>query len=85
MALSETIEYDKIQVVGQYKHVEVRKASVIKKDDVEITRSFERYVLEPDHDISEQPTEVKDICNLVWTDNIKEEWKKYKIASAETY
>ena len=85
MALSETIEYDKIQVVGQYKHVEVRKASVIKKDDVEITRSFERYVLEPDHDISAQPTEVKDICNLVWTDSIKEEWKKYKVASSQTY
>ena len=47
MALTETIEYDKIEVVGQYKHVQVRKATVIKKDGVEITRSFERFVLEP--------------------------------------
>ena len=47
MALSESIEYDKIEVVGQYKHVQVRKATVIKKDDVEITRSFERFVLDP--------------------------------------
>ena len=47
MALTETIEYDKIEVVGQYKHVQVRKASVIKKDGTELTRSFERFVLDP--------------------------------------
>ena len=47
MALSESIEYDKIEVVGQYKHVQVRKATVIKKDDTELTRSFERFVLDP--------------------------------------
>ena len=47
MALTETIEYDKIEVVGQYKHVQVRKATVIKKDGTEITRSFERFVLDP--------------------------------------
>ena len=47
MALTETIEYDKIEVVGQYKNVQVRKATVIKKDDVELTRSFERFVLQP--------------------------------------
>ena len=45
MALTETIEYDKIEVVGQYKNVQVRKATVIKKDGVELTRTFERYVL----------------------------------------
>ena len=47
MALTESIEYDKIEVVGQYKDVQVRKATVIKKDDVELTRSFERFVLDP--------------------------------------
>ena len=47
MALSESIEYDKIEVVGQYKHVQVRKATVIKKDDVELTRSFHRFVFNP--------------------------------------
>ena len=47
MALSESIEYDKIEFVGVYKHVQVRKATVIKKDDVELTRSFERFVLDP--------------------------------------
>ena len=45
MALTESIEYDKIEVIGQYKAVQVRKATVIKKDDVELTRSFERYTL----------------------------------------
>ena len=47
MALTESIEYDKIEVVGQYKHVQVRKATVIKKDGAELTRSFERFVLNP--------------------------------------
>ena len=47
MALTESIEYDKIEIVGQYKAVQVRKATVIKKDDVELTRSFERFVLDP--------------------------------------
>ena len=46
MALTESIEYDKIEVVTQYKHVQVRKATVIKKDGVELTRSFERFVLD---------------------------------------
>ena len=45
MALSESIEYDKIEVVGPYKHVQVRKATVIKKDGTELTRSFERFML----------------------------------------
>ena len=47
MALTESIEYDKIEVVGTYKLVQVRKATVIKKDDVELTRSFSRFVLDP--------------------------------------
>ena len=47
MALTESIEYDKIEVVGTYKHVQVRKATVIKRDDAEISRSFERFVLNP--------------------------------------
>ena len=47
MALTESIEYDKIEVVSAYKNVQVRKATVIKKDGSEITRSFERFVLDP--------------------------------------
>ena len=85
MALSESIEYDKIEIVGSYKNVQVRKATVIKKDGVELTRAFERYVLDPgtlddsdnlvDTDLSGQPTEVSAICNAVWTDDVKAAWK----------
>ena len=47
MALTETIEYDKIEVVGQYKAVQVRKATVVKKDGTELAKSFNRFVLHP--------------------------------------
>ena len=76
MALTESIEYDKIEVVGQYRHVQVRKATVIKKDGVELTRSFMRFVLEPgtidesnnlvDEPLTKEPDGVTDI-----TDEIK--------------
>ena len=47
MALEEVIEYDKIEIVGKHKIVQVRRASVIKKDGEELTRSFQRYILNP--------------------------------------
>ena len=75
MALTETIEYDKIEVVGQYKHVQVRKATVIKKDGKELTRSFERIVLDPgtldssdnlvDNPLSKEPDGTTDIADEV--------------------
>ncbi len=84
MALSESIEYDKIEVVGQYKAVQVRKATVIKKDGNELTRSFERYVLTPDMDLSQrsEPNEVVAICNAVWTQEVKDAWKAYQESSS---
>ena len=91
MALSESIEYDKIEVVGQYKAVQVRKATVIKKDGKELTRSFERYVLQAgtldgndelvDTDLSAEPAEVSAICNAVWTTDVKAAWKAKLIAN----
>jgi len=77
MALTESTEYDKIEIVTQYKNVQVRKATVIKKDGKELTRSFERYVLDPDADVSKEPAEVKAVCDAVWTDEIKAAWKTY--------
>ena len=76
MALTETIEYDKIEVVGQFKHVQVRKATVIKKDGTEITRSFERFVLDPgtldhetdnlvDNPLTKEPDGTTDIADEV--------------------
>ena len=76
MALAESIEYDKIEVVGQYKNVQVRKKNVIKKDGVEIASTFERYTLNPDEDVSKEPAEVKAVCDAVWTDAVKDAWKK---------
>jgi len=78
MALSESIEYDKIEVVGQYKNVQVRKATIIKKDNKELTRSFERYTLNPDSDVSKEPAEVKAVCDAVWTDEVKKSWKTFQ-------
>ena len=81
MALTESIEYDKIEVVSEYKHVQVRKATVIKKDGKELTRSFHRYVLSAgtlddsdnlvDTDLSAEPAEVSAICNAAWTTDVK--------------
>ena len=84
MALSESIEYDKIEVVGQYKAVQVRKATVIKKDGTELTRAYERYVLHPDTDLSQrsEPNEVVAICNAVWTQEVKDAWKAYQESSS---
>ncbi len=75
MALSESIEYDKIEVVGEYKHVQIRKATVIKKDGVELTRTYERFVLQPgeldesdnlvDNPLSKEPDGVTDIVDEV--------------------
>ena len=75
MALSESIEYDKIEIVGQYKQVQVRKATVIKKDGVELTRSFNRFVLDPgtldesdnlvDNPLTKEPDGVTDIADEV--------------------
>ena len=90
MALAESIEYDKIEVVGSYKHVQVRKATVIKKDGVELTRAFERYALDPgildasdnlvDTDLSGEPAEVSAICTAAWTTDVKAAWKAKLIA-----
>ena len=75
MALSESIEYDKIEIVGQYRHVHVRKATVIKKDGTELTRSFERFVLNPgtldssdnlvDNPLTKEPDGTTDIIDEV--------------------
>ena len=90
MALTESIEYDKIEVVGIYKLVQVRKATVIKKDGEELTRSYFRYTLNAgtldasdnlvDTDLSGEPAEVSAICTAVWTTDVKAAWKAKLIA-----
>ena len=75
MALTESIEYDKIEVVGTYKHVQIRKATVIKKDGVELARSFNRFILDPgtldesdnlvDNPLTKEPDGTTDITDEV--------------------
>jgi len=94
MALTESIEYDKIEVVTNYRHVQVRKATVIKKDGVELTRSFDRYCLHcgtldssdnfVDTDLSAEPAEVSAVCTAVWTQSVKDAWKAVLIADKST-
>ena len=71
MALTEETVQDKIEIVGDYKHVQVRTATVIKRDDVEISRSFHRHVVAPNSDITGESTEVQAICAAVHTDAVK--------------
>ena len=71
MALTETTEQDKIEIVGEFKVVQVRTATVIKRDGEEISRSFHRHTVAPDADISGESTEVQAICAVVHTDAIK--------------
>ena len=90
MALTKTIEYDSITVTQPYSAVGVRKATVIKEDGVELSRSFERYFLTPgnldasdnlvDTDLSAQPASVVAICNAAWTADAKASWKAKLIA-----
>ena len=91
MALTESIEYDKIEVVGEFSAVQVRKKNVIKKDGVEIASNFERYALQcgtldssdnlVDTDISAEPAKVQSICNAVWTTDVKTAFKAKLIAA----
>ena len=92
MALTERFENDKIEVVGQHKAVQVRRATVIERDGVEINRSFHRHVLHPgtlgesdalvDTDISGEDADVQAICTAAWTDAVKEAWRLKLVADA---
>ena len=91
MALTERFENDKIEVVGTYKAVQVRKATIIEKDGVELTRSFNRHTLNcgtidesdnfVDTDISGEDADVQAICNAAWTQAVKDAYKAFLIAN----
>ena len=90
MALTETKENDKIEVVSKW-NIQVREATVIKKDGTELTRSFHRKVLNPgtldasdnlvDTDISGEDADVQAICNAAWTTQVKADYKAFLIAN----
>ena len=90
MALTETTENDRIEVVNKW-NVGVRKATIIKKDDAEVARSFHRKVLTPgkldasnnlvDTDISKEDADVQALCNAAWTTQVKADYKAFLIAN----
>ena len=71
MALTEATLQDKIEVVGPYRHIQIRTAVVISRDGVEISRSFSRHVVGPLDDITGESAEVQAICAAVHTDEVK--------------
>ena len=90
MALTKTIENDKIEVVNKW-NVQVRTATVIKEDGTELNSSFHRHILVPgtlvasdnlvDTDISGEDADVQAICNAAWTTQVKADYKAFLIAN----
>ena len=90
MALTETTENDRIEVVNKW-NIQVRNATIIKKDDEEVARSFHRKVLTPgkldasnnlvDTDISKEDADVQAVCNAAWTTHVKADYKAFLIAN----
>ena len=90
MAITKTLENDKIEVVNRW-NIQVRTASIIKEDGVELTRSFHRKVLKPgtldasdnlvDTNISGEDADVQAICNAAWTTQVKADFKAFLIAN----
>ena len=77
MAITKELIEDKIEVVGDYKTIQVRTATVIKEDGVELSRSFHRHVVQCIDDISGESTEVQGIGNAVWTDGLKADYQNF--------
>ena len=78
MAITKETVIDKIEVVGDYKAVQVRTATVIKEDGKELSRSFHRHALTPDADITNEHEDVKKVCNAVWTQEVKDAYATFK-------
>ena len=84
MALTEETVQDKIEIVSEQKMIQVRTATVIKLDGVEISRGFSRHVVAPDADITGESTEVKAICAVVHTDAVKAAYAAHLAAQENT-
>ena len=77
MALSKEIVQDKIEVVGDFKHIQVRTATVIKEDGVELSRSFQRHVVSPNDDSTNESADVKAMVAQFHTDEIKKAYSDH--------
>ncbi len=81
MELTEHTSIDQIEIVGGW-NIQIRQATVITKNGEQVSRTFHRWVLTPDSDISGQEQKVKDICNAAWTDEVKSAYKTFKAEQA---
>jgi hypothetical protein len=77
MALTESTSIDQIEVVNDW-NIQVRQATIIERDGEFVSRTFHRWVLTPDSDISDQEQKVKDICNAAWTNEVKAAYETFK-------
>tara|TARA_Y100001951_G_C11118255_1_gene171329 strand:+ start:129 stop:383 length:255 start_codon:yes stop_codon:yes gene_type:complete len=77
MAITKRTEQDKIEVVGEFKHIQVRTATIIEEDGVELSRSFHRHVIAPDSDSSGESADVKAMVAQFHTDSVKAAYKKH--------
>ena len=80
MALTEETVQDKIEIVSEHKMIQIRTATVIKRDGTEISRSFSRHVVAPNDDITGESTEVQAICNAVHTQAVKDAYAAHLAA-----
>ena len=81
MALTEKIEIDRIEIVQDW-NVQIRQATIIEKDGVFVSKTFHRWILNPDVDITNQEQKVKDICNAAWTTEVRNAYETFKIEQA---
>ena len=81
MALTENTSIDQIEIVEQW-NIQVRQATIIERDGDFVSRTFHRWVLNPDSDISGQEQKVKDICNVAWTPEVRQAYETFKAEQA---
>jgi hypothetical protein len=81
MALSKQTTEDRIEIVGDFKHIQIRTKTSVMEDGVELSASFHRHTLAPNDDISGQSAEVQAVCNAVWTDELKVAFEAHVSAS----
>ena len=80
MAITKETQIGKIEVVGQYKSVQVRTDTVVIEDGEELSRKYHRHVLMPDADITNEHAEVQAVCNAVWTQDVKDAYATFKVS-----
>ena len=84
MELTKKIEIDRIEVVNDW-NIQVRQATIIERDGEFVSKTFHRWVLTPDDDITNQEQKVKDICNTAWTPEVRNAYEAFKIEQANRF